>query len=103
MHVVNMKEYCGRKTVVLGILNELHIFSLPECEHIFFTVTSIYMRPELLNGLYSYSVFKGVSNIGRCPLSTKIPDRNLGSLQIGSKNKMAILWKTEWTILIKFQ
>jgi hypothetical protein len=33
----------------------------------------------------------------------KIAARNLEAIQIGLKSKMAILWNTQQTIMIKFQ
>jgi hypothetical protein len=106
-----MKVRRRRKKPYLEILKDLHVLGFSEYKNVVSGMPSVCLSvwmyasaaPEGLGGFRSYSVFKSLCVMGRCPANINILSQKLWTLRMGHKNELEIFWKSALMIPINFQ
>jgi hypothetical protein len=93
------------KNFSLEILTDLHFLSPLDYEYVVFNAISMYgcapPTPERLDGVYSSSVFKSLSFVGRCLLNMNILTPKVTTLYRIPQTQI-IFSKTAKRVIIKF-
>jgi hypothetical protein len=79
------------------ISKDLHVFSHPDYEQVVLGMPSVYvcrdrlmctsLTPKRLGEFYPYSVFKGLSIVGRFRVNLNIPPPKISGIQTGAKTQ----------------
>lgn len=105
-YIVNMGRYCYIDGISPVILMDLHVFHPTEYGKVVLGVPyvcmCIFLTPEQFNRFYLYLVFKSLFVINQCPVNMNILVPKVGTLCVGSKNKMLFVKKVH-KILINSQ